>query len=271
MPKQAQRSNFTDAQKAEIYSRDRATCVYTCKSLWLLDYGACPLFQWDWADHVKPSARHGKAVVLNGVCASHTYNQKKKANGADNYILLDGNKGGAPSENYFDYYGAIPPVLEKQLHRLAAIKPSDWYFNRAVGYLLTACDAVYRKTNHQRTPAYYHRAAQTKLGKFFAERAKDKVASFEERKLIIHPEQKDVQLLLSLSIEHTEKHFHQCIKQLEIIYAKNALAMERFWEQEDCISMKRQYNRAARDPAITPVVLSTLQSHLHFWENDPRA
>lgn len=79
-----------------------------------------------------------------------------------------------------------------------------------------------------------------------------------------------MQLLLSLSEEHTEKHFHQCIRQLEVIYAKNAVAMEEFWEEEDCVAKLSVYDRVTKDPAISPAVLLTLQSHLHFREHDPR-
>ena len=139
------RTEFNWDQKAQIFARDRATCVYSGKSLWLLDYGASPLYEWNWVDHLNPSRRGGGADITNGVCASYTYNMKKRANGADNKLWIesldpeDPDSRSIPSEHYFFYFGELDPHLARQLIRLSKIEPSDWYFNQAVSQLMLAC------------------------------------------------------------------------------------------------------------------------------------
>jgi len=50
------RTEFTDNQKAKIFSRDRATCAFSGISLWFLDLGIRSNWQVDWVDHILPSA-----------------------------------------------------------------------------------------------------------------------------------------------------------------------------------------------------------------------
>ena len=50
------RTEFTENQKAEIFSRDRATCAFSGISLWFLDVGIGSNWQVDWVDHILPSA-----------------------------------------------------------------------------------------------------------------------------------------------------------------------------------------------------------------------
>jgi hypothetical protein len=64
---------FTDATKAAIFARDRATCCFSGANLWLLDKSLRTGWQADLADHIKPRSRGGTAAPENGVCASHTY------------------------------------------------------------------------------------------------------------------------------------------------------------------------------------------------------
>ena len=63
------RTNFTDRQKAEIYTLDRATCAYSGRNLWLLDHGIDGKYIVDWAEHIKPASKSGKSNLENGVCA----------------------------------------------------------------------------------------------------------------------------------------------------------------------------------------------------------
>jgi len=75
----ARRSNFTEAQKAQLFALHRAICVYCEEKLWLLDNGATPYFTIDWADHVFPVARGGASTIENGVCSCGYCNKKKRA------------------------------------------------------------------------------------------------------------------------------------------------------------------------------------------------
>ena len=71
-------SNFTDAQKAELYVLHRAFCVYSGEKLWALDTVASPYFTIDWVDHIHPVSRGGLSTIENGVCASWFHNKKKR-------------------------------------------------------------------------------------------------------------------------------------------------------------------------------------------------
>ena len=90
------RIEFTEAQKALIYARDRATCAFSGLSLWLLDIGIRPNWDMDWVDHILPSASGGNASLDNGICASSTFNAKKRDNTSDNVFFVH---HGAITEN----------------------------------------------------------------------------------------------------------------------------------------------------------------------------
>lgn len=264
-----QRKEFTSEQKAQIYRRDRATCVLSGKSLWSLDYGACPLVEWDWVDHIKPVSRGGKSEVENGICSSYTFNVKKRANGADKFHMLDLNKEGAPSQTFYYYFGSISSELKEQLIRLSKIEPADWYFNRAVSHLMTACDKSYTRPGHKRKPGYYRDSALKKLEEFRSQGGSRK--SLENRNLVLHPECEDVELLLSMIEVQTLGSFGKKLSRLKSIYIENARAMDSFWEAETIRDMRALAARIARNKAITPAVLKAVKTQLDFRESDPRS
>lgn len=128
---------FTPLQKAEIFARDRGTCCFSGKSLWLLDYGASPFWEQDWCDHKKPESRGGSSAIENGVCASYSRNQAKANNGRDtNYLLANG----MPTDYFARYVGAVPLHLTQQLLRLANLHFSDWFFNRCIAAIFVGFD-----------------------------------------------------------------------------------------------------------------------------------
>lgn len=121
------RHEFTEAQKAEIFVRDRALCGYSGISLWLADAGASPASV-DWVDHIKPAACGGRAGLANGVCASFPYNWAKR-HGTSGVLLFI---AGRPNSDYYTLYGALRPEIVEHLRRFARLHPSDWYLNRAL-------------------------------------------------------------------------------------------------------------------------------------------
>jgi hypothetical protein len=121
------RIEFTENQKAQIYSRDRATCAFSGLSLWLLDTGIRPNWDMDWVDHIRPSAAGGDASLGNGICASSTFNAKKRDNTSDNVFFV---QFGNITEDYLRVFGVPPSTLIEQLDRLKNLESSDWFFNR---------------------------------------------------------------------------------------------------------------------------------------------
>ena len=71
-------SNFTDGEKAVLFALGKAMCAYTGRNLWILDYGADPNYQPDWADHVVPVSKGGASTLDNGVCACVEANSDKR-------------------------------------------------------------------------------------------------------------------------------------------------------------------------------------------------
>jgi len=158
------RTNFSDAQKAEIYARDRATCCFTGANLWLLESPVRPGFEQDWVDHIKPSTRGGKSVISNGVCASATYNAKKGQNTSDSVYLF---RSGVPTDVYFGLFGTLPEAQRERLNRLSGLRAYDWYFNRAIALVCIGfewrCWKKYYQTVYKRDDRYWINAAYKKL------------------------------------------------------------------------------------------------------------
>lgn len=192
------RANFTDKQKAEIFVRDRGICGFSGKSLWVLDYGVCPTFDYDWPDHIKPSRKGGKADIINGICSSSFFNAKKKDNGSDNKYFW---KEGRPTPDYFAHYGTVDKVIWSNISRFSNLKISDWYFNRAMADVYWGVSWLYWKhyrVKYTRDVNYYSKAAWKMLEKC---RRLDKnltIAGLRERQLTPVLAGKDQKIMLTL-------------------------------------------------------------------------
>ncbi len=178
------RTEFTPQQRAAIYARDRATCCFSGANLWLLDTPLRPGYETDWADHVRPSARGGRSEVDNGVCASHTFNGKKRQNSADTSYLFE---NGIPTLVYFNIFGPLPAIQTARLRRLEKLVPADWFFNRALTSIFHGFDYRCRSERYDERPtrddAYWFGAAYRKLCEFQNLAA----SSLEERKIVVNP------------------------------------------------------------------------------------
>jgi len=178
---------FTDKQKAEIFVRDRATCCFSGANLWLLDAPMRHGWESDWADHIRPISRGGKSDPnTNGVCASATFNVKKRNNSADTtYLYLNGH----PTPLSYELYGPPPAAVVERLQRLANLKLPDWYFNRAINWALQALNyKCWSKTWDElpvRDDKYWFRAGYKKLVAF--QDLAESCGSIEERGIIESP------------------------------------------------------------------------------------
>ncbi len=222
------RKEFTDIQRARIFCRDRATCCFSGVNLWLLDAPLRPGYQRDWADHVRPSARGGASDEANGVCASHTFNAKKRHNSADTAYLFH---RGVPTTLHFEMFGAISGSQSERLTRLSRLTPGDWFFNRAIGLVLHAFDYRIGRDWYgdypSRDDAYWLRAAFRKLLEF---QRLGEAESLESRGIIRQPD--DFQRTwLELRTVSTERELSRCIAPLFHTYRSNALAWAKyFWD-----------------------------------------
>jgi hypothetical protein len=190
------RSNFTEAQKAQLFVLHRATCVYTGEKLWLLDGGATPYFTIDWADHLVPVARGGASTIENGVCASWHYNKKKNASEKKPEFLFF---KGKPRALYFKQRSRLPLGVVRDLERLGTLHHSDWYFNRAIFRVLLGVDWLDNGVGvRTRDDRYYAAAALKAIRKWRILVARELVPSLEQRKLVPRRPRYDQKLLLAL-------------------------------------------------------------------------
>lgn len=247
---------FTDVQKAEIFVRDRATCCFAGANLWLLDAPLRPGYQRDWVDHVRPLARGGRSEVKNGVCASHSFNAKKRHNTADNLYLF---RDGAPTLNYFEIYGPLPEHMVSRLVRLATLEDRDWYFNRAVGLIFLAFDyALYKAMGYDlstRDDAYWLKSARTKLNQF---KKLGGTADYEARGLVTSPN--ETQVAWMEMVNASDAVFDKIIRPLQVEYVRNGrIWASFFWESETDKERKLVLNKARADKKITADVIQCLE------------
>jgi hypothetical protein len=179
----ARASNFTDRQKAELFVRDHATCAYTGKSLWLLDYGADPYFEVDWADHRKPVARGGTSTLANGVCASWGANFAKSDSLKRHPCMF---RSGSATPAYLrDHCSSVPLRMQRQLARFSRLHYSDWYFNRALFRLwLGVAFLAAKDAGRVRDDAYYCRASSRMLEQWRRITTASVIPSLETRGLV---------------------------------------------------------------------------------------
>lgn len=187
------RKEFPDSIKAQIFARDRATCAFTGKSVWAFDYGASPLWETDWPDHIRPSSRGGSNEIENGVCASSFANSKKASNTRDaSYWFWHGK----PTEYYLHAVGSVPESIAAQIRRLSGLKESDWYLNRAAKDVLLAVEQTAWPSGKTRTPDYWCDSAIKRVKTWKSKAAG--IESLEDRKVLLMPLDQDQRILLQL-------------------------------------------------------------------------
>ena len=259
------RSNFDYADKAAIYARDRATCAFSGKSLWLLDYGLCSLTDHDWVDHEVPCSRGGGARLENGACASYTYNSKKGDNGRDRlYLFLHGR----PTEAYYDYFGPLPRALRKQL--LRRFLPSDWYFNRCLAMLDLALAERYARSEAGtvRRIRFWQTAAWNRLQDY--QRKSEGDPSMEARGLVMEPGDPGTKALLKLRTITKRNVFDAAVRAMYQCYAKNHNLHADLWNAKKAADRVRVVRRAERSRYCHPLTLRTLRSHDEFQRAQDR-
>jgi len=253
------RTDFTPAQRAMIYARDRATCCFSGANLWLLDSPLRPGFQVDWADHVRPSARGGRSEIENGVCASHTFNAKKRQNSADTSYLFE---RGIPTLVYFHIFGPLPRFQTDRLRRLGSLLPADWFFNRALGSILIGFEYRCRLERYGERPtrddAYWFNAAFRKLCEF------QKVqSSLENRKVVVNPTEIQ-RLWLGLRTVESIEQLQTRLRPLYALYRANFRVWFRFFDAETPTQRRAALKSAEKAAGLSGDTLACIQADFAF-------
>ena len=252
------RTNFTEAQKAEIYVRDRATCAFSGANLWLLDSGASGDYQIDWADHVKPSAGGGALAVDNGVCASFLYNYAKSDSPYPGVQLFS---KGVPTPEFFLLQHEFTPAMLARHARVSKLHISDWSFNRAIWLL---CLGLCWRTDSQRgavrsrDDAFYAKAALKRIAAWRTLARKASVESLEDRRLTPDPLQQDQKLLLTIRTVESTDEILTLMDAVLPYHSANAAAFDRFMDELYQPTSTRSKDAFLRDlkqnPFVTPIV-----------------
>ncbi|MEQ1852805.1 MAG: hypothetical protein ABMA01_14600, partial [Chthoniobacteraceae bacterium] len=259
---------FSPIQKANFFVRDRATCCFSGANLWLLDAPLRPGYQRDWADHVKPSARRGASDESNGVCASHTFNAKKRHNSADTAYLF---RDGRPTQLYLEIFGTVSAYQSERLARLSRLTIADWYFNRAIGQIFLSFDYRFDRDVYEQYPdrdTHHWLGAALKCLKNFRRLAEEE-KSRESRGVVRKPDKFQLRWLYLRTVE-TEHELTRLIAPLYEVYYSNALAWNKyFWDPEVCepqLSERRRLSAVRFAERRTDLTHDTLGCILDDYE-----
>lgn len=250
------RKDFKDADRAAVFARDHGTCGFSGISLWILDHGILPTTQMDWVDHIRPASRGGLTSQENGICASHTFNQKKRGNGADNVYFF---KNGKITTNYLLTFGCPPEAVIQQLQRLSALTAPDWYFNRCIFNTFIAfdwrIDKDYEEIERKRNDEYWLASAWKRLTAFQShQRPKD----IRGRGLTVSPLPFGSDLLLQLEAVTTYADFRVWVEEVYPFYHASRLALSKFLYSDSASDRRRVIRDASTDPKVYPEILKIL-------------
>jgi hypothetical protein len=259
MPTRTSSSEFTDAQRATIYARDRAICGYSGRSLWLADSGAAPSAI-DWVDHVLPVSRGGKPTVDNGIACSHLYNSQKRA--GSGVVLLY--HCGRPTVDYFTFFHAVRPEIAEHLRRFSNLDASDWYFNRALFHVhlgAAARGAVRRDGKPlSRDTEYRGKAALRFLERWRKESAG--IPTLSRRSLLPRRPSADQKLLLSVMDADSTPKLHRLISALAPYSSNSWRVLEKLATIHDDAKAKAFANIVARHPKVAHTVKQAVKRNI---------
>ncbi len=248
----AKRTEFKDSTKAEIFVRDRATCCFSGKSLWILDYGASPTYEIDWADHIKPASKGGESTVENGLCTSYLFNFKKQANSHDNIIFFE---NGLPTADFYYYFEELPEDIAKNLARFSNLHSSDWYFNRGLFRFINGVGRmVYPKDDNEkkylRDYKYYAKSALKIFSKWRALVSRENVPSLKQRGIINSPLNTEQKILCNTAKCDNESEIIKNMRKLAPYYKNGCNCIDQMSEvnnQKDLQKIK-QFSKETNIP-----------------------
>ncbi|MBI5748465.1 MAG: hypothetical protein HZA00_05010 [Nitrospinae bacterium] len=258
------RIEFTDRQKADIFKRDRGICCFSGKSLWILDYGACPTFDIDWVDHIKPANKGGTACLENGICSSYFYNYKKRDNSADKQYLFE---EGKPTPHFYYFYEAIPKDIARNLHRFKNLHYSDWHFNRSLFRLMLATIFMFDPYSisgniRSRDDNYYAKSSFKILEEWKKIITSEEVPSFESRSLLPSNISDDQKLMLDIVYARSSGDVRKTAKKLLPYYRDNFKAIELFIKSQTEKEANKVLMKIGNFKFVTPRVITFIISNI---------
>ncbi|MBL0932419.1 MAG: HNH endonuclease [Alphaproteobacteria bacterium] len=242
-------SGFSEAQKAEIYRLDRATCSYSGLSLWIADHGIDPAYTIDWADHIKPLAKGGRSTIDNGAAASWYHNRLIGDSARRIYLY----RRGAPTSDFRWFHGVAPIEVQTNLSRFALLETADWYMNRALWHLSLAVEHrldARSGIRRARDVDYYCAAALRKLEVWRRICDAEGTASIEKRNLAPRKKEPDQLILLSARTMTTTLQLRRMVSDLLEFAAPSRAFLTQLGYAESPIDLDRCRAYAAKHRQI---------------------
>ena len=177
---------------------------------------------------------------MNGVCASATFNVKKRNNSADTAYLF---RSGHPTPLYYELFGPPPATVTERLRRVANLESPDWYFNRSITWILQAlhhkCWSPYWDEKPVRDDNYWFKAAFKKMVEFRA--IAGSFPSIDERGLIgsFTTEQA---IFLSLRDSHSLESFTKQALELFPTFQTNSKVWDEYFHPEEYVDSENEYD-----------------------------
>lgn len=220
------RTNFSSAEKAEIYARDRAICAFTGMNLWLLDEGVGGFYNTCCIDHIIPASKGGSSTVDNSVATFAAYNHSKGNNiGANLYLFLNG----LPTYRFWQYHRLLTLEMAQRISNNSQIQPSDYSFNQAIMTLICGVYWLHsaHATGQKRDDDYYALSSLRGLEKWRKAVDSEGSSSLEDRNLVPVSLTPDQELLLSLRQMKTTKQIKALMTEVLPYHSANlALRLE---------------------------------------------
>jgi hypothetical protein len=254
--------DFPDTVRAQAFARDRATCCYSGLNLWIADYGADPAFQIDWAEHRELASRGGSRDIENALCVSHGSNSLRANAKRVPPVLY---YAGRPTQEALAFPSRVPDEVFKHLRRMAALRPSDWFLNRALWHVwLGTWWLLAREEGHTRSRDTTYRARVT-LGMLVKWRraAADESASLPElRGLAPERPSLDQKLLWSAQSLSDEPSLVRIMRKLLTHMRANRTVLDRVSDVNDRESARRLLARDARQKLLSPRVRARVTANV---------
>ncbi len=256
------RKNFSDAVRAAAYVRDLATCCYSGKTLWIADFGADPHFAIDWAEHDEPAARGGSGDLDNALTAAWNYNWMRGDSAKRPPVLF---YNGRPTEEGFCLLGSVPDAVFAHLRRMASLRPSDWFFNRALWHVWLGTLWLLNQEDgykESRDTAYRAHVALGMLAKWRRAAAREGTSHPEARGLVPRTPSPDQELLWAVHEQTDVTGLEEVMRKLLPHMRANRRLLDRLPEIEDSNAAHDLLADLGGQRLVSPIVRARVQANV---------
>jgi hypothetical protein len=258
----AARKNFSDAVRAAAFARDRATCCYSGQCVWMADYRADPHAPIDWCEHYRPASRGGSADLENALTTVWNVNLLRGNSTRSPDILF---RAGRPTAAAFGILRTVPPAIFAHLRRMEVVRPSDWFFNRALWHVTLGTHWLLNRERgyrYSRDTGYRARVALGMLTKWRREMEREGTDHPRVRGLAPTNPTRDQTLLWNAHAATDHAALKKVMHALLPCMRANVQLIERAEEIEDEVAARQLLSRIDATPRVSRVVRQRVRANV---------